>query len=60
MDLSKKILDRTTLKFNTGSATSFEYTQEQGNYLMSQQQYIKRMVELLMARADLRNALDLY
>ncbi|HQV76284.1 MAG: TolC family protein [Flavobacteriales bacterium] len=60
MDLSKKILDRTTLKFNTGSATSFEYTQEQGNYLMSQQLYIQRMVELLMARADLRKALDLY
>lgn len=60
MDLSKKILDRTTLKFNTGSSTSFEYTQEQGNYLVAQQLYIQRMVELLMARADLRKALDLY
>lgn len=60
MELSKKILDRTTIKFNTGSASSFEYTQEQGNYLMAQQMYIQRMVELLMARADLRKALDLY
>ncbi len=60
MELSKKIMDRTTIKFNTGSATSFEYTQEQGNYLMAQQMYIQRMVELLMARADLRKALDLY
>ncbi|MBK7298091.1 MAG: TolC family protein [Flavobacteriales bacterium] len=50
MELSKKIMDRTTIKFNTGSASSFEYTQEQGNYLMAQQMYIQRMVELLMAR----------
>ncbi|HQV51938.1 MAG: TolC family protein [Flavobacteriales bacterium] len=60
MELSKKIMDRTTIKFNTGSASSFEYTQEQGNYLMAQQMYIQRMVELLMARADLRKSLDLY
>lgn len=60
LGLSKNIFDRTSIKFTNGSAASFELTQEQGNYLLAQQSYIQRMVELLMARADLRKALDLY
>jgi outer membrane protein TolC len=60
MALAKNILDRTTTKFTIGSAASFELTQEQGNYLLAQQTYVQRLVELLMARADLRKALDLY
>lgn len=58
--LSKNIFDRTSIKFTNGAAASFELTQEQGNYLIAQQTYIQRVVELLMARADLRKALDLY
>jgi len=58
--LAKSIFDRTSIKFTEGAAASFELTQEQGNYLMAQQTYIQRVVELLMARADLRKALDLY
>lgn len=58
--LAKNILDRTSIKFTNGATASFELTQEQGNYLLAQQSYIQRMVELLMARADLRKALDLY
>ena len=58
--LARNIFDRTSVKFTEGAAASFELTQEQGNYLMAQQTYIQRMVELLMARADLRKALDLY
>ncbi|HOY27931.1 MAG TPA: TolC family protein [Flavobacteriales bacterium] len=60
MALAKSIFDRTSIKFTEGAAASFELTQEQGNYLMAQQTYIQRVVELLMARADLRKALDLY
>lgn len=60
LKLSKDIMDRTSIKFTNGAAASFELTQEQGNYLIAQQNYIQRMVELLMARADLRKALDLY
>jgi outer membrane protein len=60
MDLAKNIFDRTSIKFTNGSAASFELTQEQGNYLLAQQTYVQRLVELLMARADLRKALDLY
>jgi len=58
--LAKNILDRTSIKFANGAAASFEYTQEQGNYLIAQQNYVQRMYELLTTRADLRKALDLY
>ena len=58
--LAKSIFERTTIKFTTGSAASFELTQEQGNYLLAQQAYVQKLVQLLMARADLRKALDLY
>lgn len=58
--LARNIFERTNIKFTEGAITSFELTQEQGNYLMAQETYIQRMVELLMARADLRKALDLY
>ena len=60
MALAKNIFERTTTKFANGSAASFELTQEQGNYLLAQQAYVQRVVELLIARADLRKALDLY
>ena len=60
MGLSKNIFERTSTKFTNGMAASFELTQEQGNYLLAQQQYVQKLVELLMARADLRKALDLY
>jgi outer membrane protein TolC len=58
--LSKNIFDRTSIKFSNGSAASFELTQEQGNYLIAQQTYVQTLVQLLIARADLREALDLY
>lgn len=60
MALARNIFERTTVKFTTGSAASFELTQEQGNYLLAQQAYVQSLVQLLMARADLRKALDLY
>lgn len=58
--LSQSILDRTSIKFTNGAASSFELTQERANNLAAQQQYVQRLVELLTARADLRKALDLY
>ncbi len=60
LNLSKNIFDRTSIKFTNGSAASFELTQEQGNYLVAQQTYVQTLVQLLIARADLRKALDLY
>lgn len=60
MELSRTIMERTTTKFTNGLATSFELTQEQSRYLTAQQAYVQRLVELLVARTDLRKALDLY
>jgi outer membrane protein len=60
LNLSKNIFDRTSIKFTNGSTASFELTQEQGNYLIAQQTYVQTVVQLLIARADLRKALDLY
>lgn len=60
LTLARSIFERTSIKFTNGAATSFELTQEQGNHLLAQQAYVQRVVELLMARADLRKALDLH
>lgn len=60
MDLSQRIFERTSIKFNEGVGSSFELTQEHGNYLTAQQTYIQRMVDLLQARTDMRKALDMY
>ena len=56
----QRIMERASIKFTNGAASSFELTQERANHLTAQQQYVQRLVQLLTARADLRRALDLY
>ena len=58
LDLSRRVFDRTSLKFTEGMASSFELTQEQSQYIAAQQSYIQRVVDLVNARAELRRALD--
>lgn len=60
LELSQRIFDRTSIKFTEGVASSFELTQEHGNHLTAQQNYIQRIIDLLQARADMRKALDAY
>ncbi|MCW5899878.1 MAG: TolC family protein [Flavobacteriales bacterium] len=60
MRLARSIMERTTIKFTNGAATSFELTQERANDLAVQQTYVQRLVDLLIARAELRRALDRY
>lgn len=60
LDLSRNIFDRTSVKFTEGVASSFELTQEHGNFLTAQQNYIQRIVDLLQARVEMRRALDLH
>lgn len=60
LELSQRIFDRTSIKFSEGVASSFELTQEHGNHLTAQQNYIQRIIDLLQARADMRKALDAY
>jgi outer membrane protein TolC len=58
LELSRRVFDRTSLKFAEGMASSFELTQEQNQYIAAQQSYIQRVVDLVNARAELRRALD--
>lgn len=60
LQLSQRIFDRTSIKFTNGLSSSFELNQDQTQYLVAQQQYIGSLVDLLVARAELRKALDLY
>lgn len=60
MELAKTIMERTSTKFTNGMSSSFELTQEQGRYLTAQQTYVQKLVDLLIARTELRKALDLY
>jgi outer membrane protein TolC len=58
LGLSRRVFDRTSLKFTQGVASSFELTQEQNAFIAAQQSYIQRVVDLVNARAELRKALD--
>ena len=58
--LNKRIFEQTSVKFSEGVASSFELTQQNNDYLASQQTYIQRVVDLLRARVDMHKALDLY
>ncbi len=58
LELSRRVFDRTSVKFTEGVSSSFELTQEQNQYLSAQQSYIQRLVDLVNARAELRKALD--
>lgn len=56
--LSRRVFERTSLKFTEGVASSFELTQQQNQFIGAQQSYIQRLVDLVNARAELRKALD--
>ncbi len=60
LDLARRIVERTSIKFTNGMASSIELNQDQSQYLQVQQLYIQRLAELLLARVELRRALDLY
>lgn len=60
LQLAQRIFDRTSIKFTNGLSTSFELNQDQGQYLQAQQVYLGTLVDLLVARIELRRALDLY
>jgi len=53
MDLSKKIYDRTFIKYREGVATSFELAQNQNQYLTAETNYYNSLLSLLNSRAKL-------
>ena len=53
MDLSKKVYDKTVIKYKEGVSTSFELTQNQAQYLTTEGNYFTSILSLLNAKAKL-------
>lgn len=53
MDLSKKIYDRTIIKFREGVTSSFELTQIQNQFLTAESNYYNSLLSLLRSKAEL-------
>jgi len=53
MELSKKVLDKTLIKFREGVSTSFELTQAQNQFLTTESNYYYSVLSLLNAKAKL-------
>lgn len=60
LELARRIFDSATIKYGEGMNTSFELTQKQSQYLVTQRSYIQSLVDLLLARTELQKALNLY
>ena len=54
MELSKKVYDKTLIKYQEGLASSTDLTQANDRFLAAQSSYIQAMSELL----DAKNSLD--
>lgn len=53
MILSKKVYDKTVIKYREGVSSSFELTQNQNQYLMAESNYYNSVLSLLNAKAKL-------
>ena len=60
LNLAQRIFDRTNSKFKEGLASSFELNEERSQLINSQNAYIQSLADLLLARADLREALGIF
>jgi len=58
LELSKKILDKTMLKYKEGLASSMEITQANSQFLSAQSNYFTAVNELLAAKNKLDNILN--
>jgi len=59
IELSKKIYDRTVIKYREGLSSSFELTQNQNQFLTSQSNYFRAMADLLTAQTKLKKAMGI-
>jgi len=57
LELSKKIYDRTVIKFNNGLVSSMDLTQANNQYLSAQTNYFNSILEVLNAKLKLDKAL---
>ncbi len=53
MDLSKKVYERTVIKYREGVSTSFELAQNQNQFLTAETNYYNSLLSLLNAKAKL-------
>jgi outer membrane protein len=53
MDLSKKVFDRTVIKYREGISSSFELAQNQNQFLTAETNYYNSLLSLLNAKAKL-------
>jgi outer membrane protein len=53
LELSKRIYDRTVVKFREGVTTSFELTQMQNQFLSAESKYYNSLLDLLRSKATL-------
>jgi len=60
MALSRRIYDKTIIKYREGVSTSFELTQIQNQYLTSESNYYNSILSLLNAKAKLDRILNKY
>jgi outer membrane protein TolC len=58
MDLSKKVYDKTVIKYKEGVSSSFELTQNQNQYLTAESNYYNSILSLLNAKAKLDRILS--
>ena len=58
LDLAKMILDRTSIKYKEGMASSFDLTQAQNQFLDSSANYTRSIIEMLSAKIALNKILN--
>ncbi len=56
MNLSKKIYDKTVLKYKEGVASSLELAQTQNQYLTAEGKYIKSLLDVMTAKSNLQKS----
>jgi outer membrane protein TolC len=58
MELSKRVYDKTVIKYKEGVSSSFELTQNQNQFLTSESNYYNSVLSLLNAKAKLDRLLS--
>jgi outer membrane protein TolC len=58
MELSKKVYDKTIIKYHEGVSSSFELTQNQNQFLTAESNYYNSVLSLLNAKAKLDRILN--
>lgn len=58
MNLSKKIYERTLIKYQQGMSSSMDLTQAQNQYIQKESDYYKALIQLITSKSKLENLLS--